>query len=964
MATRGSFGSKESIVSSVLIQRLASVLPKDVTFKIYHLSTPPTKTSSLYSAPPNSRPDRTYCESHFLTVSIRTPSKHDASELLEVLVFAIEILIYSTAYDTTFFVSKADSTGYLHLLNLPKGTPSPIRDISAAFLQHLVEQHQRENIRSTVSLFARAQDQYLFPGSIEYSGKHVLDDRGLVRWWCRVLDPLIEKTETSNDLRKSQWDSVKGFLIVPGQDNYETRSYLPARAKAQTAQSSWTIGHPLRQISRHSDDVPPRCLVPHYPDDPKARFLDELDDEIGRGKDDSNGQWKSVRNIDQFWEMMAYRQECSAGRLVGFIWIVFTPPVRHDHGDLVIGNSQTSTLANDSQELNSSFLSVPDTTPAVSTPTASLTSSNPAQQSPSKQSDIFSVIEEPNQLLKTSVQRKKKKLSGLIIPRQPRIKTENKNYLLERPESTAYYTWKPEGRGQVIVDETDYHRINELLLRLDFADLDLASSSSKRWINEVRSGAGSMGDAWGQLVTGTKLTEITNKTSGAGVTTLNVGLVRKKRKSSTDEPHEPTPPVTTTPKVNVLGAVFTITNALVLSATTTHSRPIAAPTILQRDATTTASPTSTSSLYFLTTNYITIAGVTNAHVTIPAKTVSFAVPTCIQTLVPDENGYLPPGTCNALYDYYPSSTSAVAFAGIFGVLTLIHIIQALFYKKAYSFFIISASIWGLTAFILRIESTYNQQDNALELMSSIFALTISPMINAYYFILLGHIIHHYLPSRSLLSVRAHFIALPFLVFNGAAFVLEVVGATMMEKRNFEWERRNADHVHIGGLVVQMLVVFVFLGVLVRFWREMSGLKRRGVMGMGWKGLLVAMFGGSGLILIQIFFSLARFSTGDKTSSTLSTHEFYFYIFEIVPAVLAISTMNALHPGRIMIGEEKMKSLWSGLTSSLPCRKARSKVGRNKDIGSITGSREFIGLGEAEFEGKFEKNDEPPRYSPL
>lgn len=410
--------------------------------------------------------------------------------------------------------------------------------------------------------------------------------------------------------------------------------------------------------------------------------------------------------------------------------------------------------------------------------------------------------------------------------------------------------------------------------------------------------------------------------------------------------------------------VFTITNALVLSATTTHSRPIAAPTILQRDATTTASPTPTSSLYFLTTNYITIAGVTNAHVTIPAKTVSFAVPTCIQTLAPDENGYLPPGTCNALYDYYPSSTSAVAFAGIFGVLNLIHIIQAFFYKKAYSFFIISASIWGLTAFILRIESTYNQQDNALELISSIFALTISPMINAYYFILLGHIIHHYLPSRSLLSVRAHFIALPFLVFNGAAFVLEVVGATMMEKRNFEWERRNADHVHIGGLVVQMLVVFVFLGVLVRFWREMSGLKRRGVMGMGWKGLLVAMFGGSGLILIQIFFSLARFSTGDKTSSTLSTHEFYFYIFEIVPAVLAISTMNALHPGRIMIGEEKMESLWSVLTSSLPCRKARSKAGRNKDIGSITGSKEFIDLDEVEFEGKFEKNDEPPRYSLL
>ncbi|TGO62631.1 hypothetical protein BCON_0018g00240 [Botryotinia convoluta] len=410
--------------------------------------------------------------------------------------------------------------------------------------------------------------------------------------------------------------------------------------------------------------------------------------------------------------------------------------------------------------------------------------------------------------------------------------------------------------------------------------------------------------------------------------------------------------------------VFIATNVLALSTTTTHSSPTAAPTILQRDATTTASPASTSPLYFLTTNYITIAGVTNAHVTISAKTVSFAVPTCIQTLTPDKNGYLPPGTCNALYNYYPSSTSAIAFAAIFGVLTLAHIIQAFLYRKAYSFFIVSASIWGLTAFILRIVSTYNQQDNVLELMSSIFASTISPLINAYYFILLRHLVHHYLPSRSLLGIRAHFIVLPFLLFNGVAFVLESVGATMMEKRDFEWEQRNADHVHIGGLAVQMLVIFVFLGVLVAFWREMNGLGRMGVIGTGWKGLLGAMFGVLCLIMIQILFSIARFSIGDKTSSALSTHELYFYIFEIFPAVLAISIMNALHPGRIMTGEEKMESLWSILTCCSPFCRSRSKARKNNDTGLIASSKELIGLDEEGFEGKFDKNDEPPSYTPL
>ena len=505
-------------IAPTLLQQLAIVLPKDARFKIYHLSTPPTRTSSIYSAPPGNRPDRTYCESHFLTVSIDVPEDR------EVLVYAVEILIYSTAFDSTFFVSKADSTGYLHLLGLAKGTPSPIREITATFLRHLVVQHQRENIRSIVSLFARAQDQYLFPGSIEYSEKHVLDDRGLVRWWCRVLDPLIENT--------SEWDSVKGYLTVPGLDNHETTSYIPNRNT-----SKWTIGHPLREISRHSDDVPPRCFIPHYPDDPKSRFLDELDEEITNSQDTS-GQWKSVKSVEQFWDMMAFRQECSAGRLVGFIWIVFTPKVLHQTTESVAEDSQNSLLTAHSQtEVDSSppqqFLITPATSFNASSQVQPLSSHV-------KLDDSQQSLPKPRTL-------KKKKLTGAIIPRQPRIKTQNKNYLLDRPETSAYYIWRPEGRGQIIVDESDYKRVTELLLRLDFANLELATSSSTRWINEVRSGAwGSTGDSWGQTVTGTKAVEVQAAAGTAGVTTLNMGLMRKKRKDVPEIQQEPAP------KVNVL----------------------------------------------------------------------------------------------------------------------------------------------------------------------------------------------------------------------------------------------------------------------------------------------------------------------------------------------------------------------------------------------------------------------------
>ena len=443
---------------------------------------------------------------------------------------------------------------------LAKGTPSPIRDITATFLRHLVGQHQRQNIRSIISLFARAQDQYLFPGSVEYSGKHVLDDRGLVRWWCRVLDPLIEQSALDAPSETSPWESVKGYLTVPGLDSHETMSYIPRRASSNR---SWRIGHPLKEISRHSDDVPPRCLIPHYPDDPKARFLDELDDEITKSRN-SNGQWKSVQSIEQFWDMMAFRQECSAGRLVGFIWIVFTPKTQLQPTASVIGYNQSTLISNDNQtwDSNSSHPTIPELS---SLPVTSATFINASSQVQRTSSPLKVDIDGGPPASQQSTQstkphtssKKKKKLTGPIIPRQPRIKTEIKNYLLDRPETSPYYMWRPGGRGQIIVDESAYKRVTELLLRLDFANLELAASSSNRWMNEVRSVArGSMSEAWGQTVTGTKVFEVRTQAAEAGVNTLTMGLVRKKRKDPPEEPKEPTTstPLDTALKVNVLSA--------------------------------------------------------------------------------------------------------------------------------------------------------------------------------------------------------------------------------------------------------------------------------------------------------------------------------------------------------------------------------------------------------------------------
>jgi len=73
--------------------------------------------------------------------------------------------------------------------------------------------------------------------------------------------------------------------------------------------------------------------------------------------------------------------------------------------------------------------------------------------------------------------------------------------------------------------------MTELLLRLDFTNLDLGIGSTARWINEVRSGPSSnSSNGWGASVTGTKAFEVKSEDARSGVRTLNVGLVRKRRK--------------------------------------------------------------------------------------------------------------------------------------------------------------------------------------------------------------------------------------------------------------------------------------------------------------------------------------------------------------------------------------------------------------------------------------------------
>lgn len=490
---------------------LAKVLPTGTELTVRHVSSTPASCDALFAAAPGQESEATFCESHFLSISIDSPKDDGA----EIIVFGMEVLVYNSAHLTTIFVSKADSTGLLHLLKLPQKV-SVLRLVSHTFLSYLARTHQRPGVRLVVSLFARAQDQYLFPGSIENAEKHVLDDRGLIKWWCRAMDPILREHEPESVSQETQpldqtieaaKASATAYLIVPGCDRFETRNFFPATAKSDAKdRPRWLASYPLKQMV-HSPSAPPRCLVPRLPDDPKTRFLIDLDDELpdpaeGEAVSTHDGQWRSVRSLDQFWEMMSFRQECSAGRLVGFLWLVINPP----------GLMNSTTMASQARGPLESNEEVNET----ESPKAA-TDETKANEPPEPAPIVTPTEENPPAPIAASFDR-------------PTDTSADAQLAAPVADANPFF-WPEAGRGDVVLSEADYMTMMDGVLD-HFYDEKEVLASTKNFVDQVASLADQL--TWGKRVKGSHTPA---ETSSQPVTTnnlLDVGLIRKRKKSAGD----------------------------------------------------------------------------------------------------------------------------------------------------------------------------------------------------------------------------------------------------------------------------------------------------------------------------------------------------------------------------------------------------------------------------------------------
>ncbi|KXJ86546.1 RTA1 like protein-domain-containing protein [Microdochium bolleyi] len=386
--------------------------------------------------------------------------------------------------------------------------------------------------------------------------------------------------------------------------------------------------------------------------------------------------------------------------------------------------------------------------------------------------------------------------------------------------------------------------------------------------------------------------------------------------------------------------------------------------VLPRDTITipsTAAPTpppaTTPTGTFYITSYITITGFTSPHATLPDKTIELVLPTCIQTIAPDpSDGYILPGECGALYNYRPSSAAAMVATVVFGLLTAAHVwLGFVQHRKGWTWVLVMACLWEFLGFASRVASTRAQNVVGLYLVMQIFILLAPLWINAFAYIVLGRLIHAYLPGHALLGIPAYVFSAVFVTLDVAAFVVQLVGGTMAGPTAPPEELAHAIHIYMGGIALQQFFIVVFVSLAARFQVEAARQRDDEKMGVkhlsldtpggssssssssisagylsSWRALLAALYFVLAMITLRIVYRLVEMSSGDPDNS-LTRSETYLYVLEALPMALALLAFAVVHPARALSGPEAdgMPGLFGVVWRKMKCC-GRGGRGTQKD----------------------------------
>ncbi|KAL7943387.1 RTA1 like domain-containing protein [Trichoderma barbatum] len=325
-----------------------------------------------------------------------------------------------------------------------------------------------------------------------------------------------------------------------------------------------------------------------------------------------------------------------------------------------------------------------------------------------------------------------------------------------------------------------------------------------------------------------------------------------------------------------------------------------------------------------------------------SSTTSTAEPTCT-TAVPGKYGEVPIIACNSNYNAIPEFIPAVVVTVLFGMLTLIHIIEAYIFKKGYTWVLIMAGAWETIAFIFHSIGAHDQQNVAFATIWQILFLLSPLWVNAFVYMTFARMVHVYIPDRKVWIVKASQVSKLFVLADILSFIVQASGGILVSPGVSPSTQEIGMHIYEGGIGLQELFILCFIALMIVFHLRINKLSHERPMApeeanlneangeyrdtekpKGALWLLYALYAVLAFITMRIIFRLVEFTGGrDPETNPVPYHEYYFYSLDAFPMLTALLILAVVHPGRFLMGPNS--SLRDAKREEKKAKKAEKKA---------------------------------------
>ncbi|KAG7405659.1 hypothetical protein ACKAV7_013555 [Fusarium commune] len=235
------------------------------------------------------------------------------------------------------------------------------------------------------------------------------------------------------------------------------------------------------------------------------------------------------------------------------------------------------------------------------------------------------------------------------------------------------------------------------------------------------------------------------------------------------------------------------------------------------------------------------------------------------------------------YPYTPSTAAGYVFMACFAIVTCVHIVRVVQTRRRFFIPMILGGVCEIFGYYGRAWA--GQLPNSPRpFMLQLMLILVAPVfVCATIYVTLGRLKHRILgrPNRKC-SITVLFILTDIL-----AFCSQIGGGLVQVTGNLDL-MKIGDHVILGGLVFQLVVLAIYLGLVHKFWSEAK--RQHDTNGPRWQPFVAALAGTVVAVWIRNLVRAIEFMQGFH--GFISENEAMLYIFD---AFLMLLVMVAFIP---------------------------------------------------------------------